>query len=201
MNNIIPFQFKLEKKDRNKLNGHNSFVIWFTGLSGSGKSTLANALNKKLFEKNIKTYILDGDNIRQGLNKDLTFNAKDRKENLRRTAQVAKLFMDAGLIVLAAFITPYRESRAQIKEILGADSIIEIHVNTSIEECERRDVKGLYRKARLGEIRNFTGITAPYEEPEKPDIRIDTAVESIDLSVTRILNLIQQKIKMSNNNE
>jgi adenylylsulfate kinase len=157
--NIIPHNYQVDKIDRNKLNGHQSFLIWFTGLSGSGKSTIANALESKLFEKNIRTYSLDGDNIREGINKDLTFSPEDRTENIRRIAEVANLFIDAGIVVLAAFVSPYKKDRKNIQKIVGRQNFIEVYVNTSIEACEKRDVKGLYRKARLGEIKDFTGRT------------------------------------------
>ncbi|WP_298510540.1 adenylyl-sulfate kinase [uncultured Kordia sp.] len=199
MNNITPFSFGIRKKDRNKLNGHESFVIWFTGLSGSGKSTLANALEEKLFSIGVKTYLLDGDNIRVGINKNLKFTAADREENLRRIAEIAKLFIDAGTVVLAAFITPYKKNRLLIEKIVAPQNFIEIYVNTSLEECERRDCKGLYEKARKGEIKNFTGISDPYEEPENPNLNIDTAKETTEESVERILNFIQNKLESKTN--
>ena len=193
--NIISHQYSVSKKDRNKKNSHHSFLIWFTGLSGSGKSTIANALEIKLQEKNIQTYTLDGDNIRKGINKDLTFSPKDRTENIRRIAEVANLFVDAGVVVLAAFVSPYREDRENIKKIVGENNFIEVYVNASIEECEKRDVKGLYKKARKGEIKNFTGINAPYEAPTHPDIEIKTEVENVDESVLKIIETINQKLK------
>ena len=193
--NIIPHNYQVDKIDRNKLNGHQSFLIWFTGLSGSGKSTIANALESKLFEKKIKTYILDGDNVRKGINKDLTFSPEDRTENIRRIAEIAKLFIDAGLVVLAAFVSPYRKDREDIQKIVGNNNFVEVYVNTSVEECEKRDVKGLYKKARLGEIKDFTGISAPYEAPESPDIEINTEQLTVEQSVSKILNVINQKLK------
>jgi adenylylsulfate kinase len=199
MNNITPFSFGIKKEDRNKLNGHNSFAIWFTGLSGSGKSTLANALEKRLFDIGIKTYLLDGDNVRGGINKNLKFTAADREENLRRIGEITKLFVDSGTVVLSAFITPYKKSRLLIKNIVDTPNFIEVYVNTSLEECERRDCKGLYEKARKGEIKNFTGISDPYEEPENPDISIDTAKETTEESVERILNFIQNKLEANTN--
>ena len=161
--NIIPHNYQVDKTDRNKLNGHQSFLIWFTGLSGSGKSTIANALESKLFEKKIKTYTLDGDNIRKGINNDLSFSPEDRTENIRRIAEISKLFVDAGIVVLAAFVSPYRKDRNAIKNIVGKNNFVEVYINTSVEECEKRDVKGLYKKARMGEIKDFTGVNAPYE--------------------------------------
>lgn len=197
MNNITPHTYQVSKKDRNTVNGHKSFLIWFTGLSGSGKSTIANELECKLFENNLKTYVLDGDNIRKGINKDLTFTPIDRKENIRRIAEISNLLVEAGNIVLAAFVSPYRNDRMAIKEIVGIDNFIEVYINTPFEECENRDVKGLYKKARLGEIKNFTGLDAPYEAPLKPDIEIKT----LELSVDESVNLILKSINKKTNNE
>jgi adenylylsulfate kinase len=194
--NIIPHNYQIDKKDRNNLNGHQSFLIWFTGLSGSGKSTIANALESKLFEKKIKTYILDGDNVRKGINKDLTFSPDDRTENIRRIAEIAKLFIDAGLVVLAAFVSPYRKDREDIQKIVGNNNFVEVFVNTSVEECEKRDVKGLYKKARLGEIKDFTGIDAPYEAPKFADVEIKTEQLTVEQSVEKIVELINKKLKM-----
>lgn len=192
--NIIPHTYKISKKDRNAKNHHNSFLIWFTGLSGSGKSTIANELESKLFEKNVKTYTLDGDNIRKGINKDLSFSPEDRTENIRRISEVANLLVDAGIVVLAAFVSPYRRDREAIKNIVGASNFIEVFVNTSIEECEKRDVKGLYKKARQGEIKNFTGIDAPYEPPLSVDVEIKTEQLTIEESVSMIMNVINEKL-------
>ena len=193
--NIIPHNYQVDKIDRNKLNGHQSFLIWFTGLSGSGKSTIANALESKLFEKKIKTYTLDGDNIRKGINKDLSFSPEDRTENIRRIAEISRLFVDAGIVVLAAFVSPYRKDREAIKNIVGKNNFVEVYINTSVEECEKRDVKGLYKKARMGEIKDFTGVNAPYESPESPDIEINTEQLSVEQSVTKIINVINKKLK------
>ncbi|MCK4562415.1 MAG: adenylyl-sulfate kinase [Flavobacteriaceae bacterium] len=195
MKNIIKHNYSISKKDRKKLNNQNSFLIWFTGLSGSGKSTIANALEFKLHEEGYKTYALDGDNIRKGINNDLTFSPEGRKENIRRIAEVANLMVDAGLVVLAAFVSPYKKDRENIKNIVGKDNFVEIFINTSIEECEKRDVKGLYKKARAGEILNFTGINAPYEAPENPDIEIVTDNKTVEESVKEIYKLIQSKLK------
>ena len=192
---IISQHYQVSKKDRQESNGHGSFLIWFTGLSGSGKSTIANALETKLFESGIKTYSLDGDNIRKGINNDLSFSPKDRTENIRRIAEVSNLFVDAGIVVLAAFVSPYIKDRERIKEIVGGDNFIEIFVNTSIEECEKRDVKGLYKKARQGEIKNMTGIDAPYEAPINPDIEIKTEQLTIEQSVDIIIKFIKKKMK------
>jgi len=192
--NIIPHQFSISQKERSELMGHNSFLLWFTGLSGSGKSTIANAVEKTLVSEGIHTYTLDGDNVRKGLNNNLGFSPEDRKENIRRIAEVANLMVDSGLVVLAAFVSPYREDRENIRKILGATNYVEIFVNTPLEECERRDVKGLYAKARAGEILNFTGINAPYEAPEKPDVEIDTTALSVEEAVKEIMNYIKIKL-------
>ncbi len=192
--NIIPHNYKISKEARNEKNKHNSFLIWFTGLSGSGKSTIANALESKLFDHNIKTYTLDGDNIRNGINNDLSFSPEDRTENIRRIAEVANLLVDAGIVTLAAFVSPYRKDREGIKEIVGAANFIEIFINTSIEECEKRDVKGLYKKARSGELKNFTGIDAPYEAPLHPEIEIKTEQFTVEESVTKIMEVINEKL-------
>lgn len=196
MENIIPHKFSISKFDRNKLNGHNSFVIWFTGLSGSGKSTIANALEIQLFQRRILTFSLDGDNIRKGINKDLGFSVEDRSENIRRIAEVAKLFVDSGIIVLASFITPLQKDRQLAKEIIGKENFVEIFINTSLEECERRDVKGLYRKARAGEIKDFTGVGSPYETPEDPDLEIKTENDFINNSVQTIISFLSEKYSL-----
>lgn len=192
MKNIFKQNYQITEKERNSLNNHNSFLIWFTGLSGSGKSTIANALEIKLFENGIKTYSLDGDNIRKGVNKDLSFTPEDRTENIRRIAEISNLLIDAGLVVLSAFISPYKKDRNDIKNIVGNAKFVEVFINTSIEECERRDVKGLYKKARSGEITNFTGISAPYEIPENPDIEIKTEELSISDAVEKIYKEIKK---------
>ncbi|BDM65513.1 adenylyl-sulfate kinase [Shewanella sp. NFH-SH190041] len=166
-------------------------VLWFTGLSGSGKSTLAGALEQRLLQLSCHTYLLDGDNVRHGLCRDLRFSTADRAENLRRVGEVAKLMLDAGLIVLCAFISPQRRERDSIRAGLAAGQFIEVHVATDLAECERRDPKGLYRKARAGEIRDFTGISAPYEPPLQPEVVIDTASGSIDDQVMQMLNYLQ----------
>ena len=193
--NIIPHSYQISVEDRRKLNNHNSFLLWFTGLSGSGKSTIANVVEQKLHALGIKTYTLDGDNIRSGINKDLTFAPKDRTENIRRIAEIANLMIDAGTVVLAAFVSPYKKDRENIKNIVKDVNFVEVYINTSLEECENRDVKGLYKKARLGEIKNMTGISAPYEAPENPDIEIFTEKEEIDDSVKKILSKINLKLK------
>lgn len=193
--NTIRQDYKITKADREKLNNHRSFLIWFTGLSGSGKSTLANLVEVELHKKGISTFSLDGDNIRQGINKDLSFAPEDRTENIRRIAEIGHLMINAGVITLAAFVSPYIKDRENIKSIVGADNFIEIYVNTSLEECEKRDVKGLYKKARAGKIKNMTGISAPYEAPENPDLEIITDNQSVEDSAQTILNFIIQKLK------
>lgn len=192
--NIIKQEYTINRKDREKINKHRSFLIWFTGLSGSGKSTIANLLERRLHELNIHTYSLDGDNLRRGLNKNLTFSKEDRNENLRRTAEVAGLFIDAGIVVIAAFISPYIKMREEIKEIVGADNYVEVYVNTALEVCEERDVKGLYKKARAGEIKDFTGISAPFEAPINPTIEIKTPMDSPAAAVDKIMAVIKNKL-------
>jgi adenylylsulfate kinase len=194
--NIIPHDYQISVNDRRKSNQHNSFLLWFTGLSGSGKSTIANVVEQKLHQKGIKTFTLDGDNIRKGINNDLTFSPQDRTENIRRIGEVANLMVNAGLVTLAAFVSPYKKDRENIRNIVKDINFVEIYINTSIEECERRDVKGLYKKARAGEIKNMTGISAPYEEPENPDIEIKTEQMSIEESVHKILDYINIKLKI-----
>jgi adenylylsulfate kinase len=193
--NIVPQKYGISRKDRRKLNGHNSFLIFFTGLSGSGKSTIANALEKKLYKDGVRTYVLDGDNVRRGINKNLSFSPEDRSENNRRIGEISKLFIDAGLVVLAAFVSPYRKDRQQIKKTVGADNYVEVFVNTSLEVCESRDVKGLYAKARTGEIKNMTGISAPYESPANPEIEV-THQHSVEEAVAVIYDKIKSKLRL-----
>jgi adenylylsulfate kinase len=194
--NIISHNYEINIQSRRQQNQHSSFLIWFTGLSGSGKSTIANALEHKLHEDGIKTYTLDGDNVRHRLNKDLTFSPQDRTENIRRIAEVAGLMIDAGLVVLAAFVSPYKKDRDNIRSIVKDVNFVEVFVNTSIEECEKRDVKGLYKKARAGEIKNMTGISAPYEPPANPDVEIKTEEQSIEEAVAKIYDAIKQKLQL-----
>lgn len=196
MSNIIPHNFQITKEDRNLQKKHKSFLIWFTGLSGSGKSTIANALEKKLFNNGIHTYILDGDNLRSGLNNNLTFSPGDRTENIRRIAEVSNLMVDAGLVVLSAFVSPYSKDREKVRATVGTNNYFEVFVNTPIEECEKRDVKGLYAKARKGQIKDFTGINAPYETPKNPDIEIDTTKVSVEDSVEIIFKAIANKLHL-----
>ena len=187
--------YKTNKIQREVLHGHKAYLLWFTGLSGSGKSTLANLVEIALHKQGLSTYILDGDNIRQGINKDLSFEPEDRTENIRRIAEISNLILDAGVITLAAFVSPYIKDREEVKQIVGSDNFIEIFVNTSLEECERRDVKGLYKKARSGEIKNMTGISAPYEAPIKPKLEVITDGQPIEESVKTILEFINKKLK------
>ena len=196
MENIIPHNFQIGKSERNKLNGHISFVIWFTGLSGSGKSTIANRVESELFKKGIKTFSLDGDNIRKGLNNNLGFSYEDRNENLRRIAEVSKLFVESGSVVVASFISPLKKGREMVQDIIGKENFVEVFVNTSIEECERRDVKGLYKKARAAEIKNFTGISSLYEEPDNPDLEIKTEMISEKEAVEEVLNFLNKKLEI-----
>ena len=187
--------YKITKTQRENLHGHKSYLLWFTGLSGSGKSTLANLVEMELHEKGLSTYILDGDNIRQGINKDLSFAPKDRSENIRRIAEISNLMLNAGVVTLAAFVSPYIKDREAVKQIVGPDNFIEIYVNTSLAACESRDVKGLYKKARAGEIKNMTGISAPYEAPVNPDLEVITDGHSVEESVKTILEFITKKLK------
>ena len=184
--------YKITKANREQLHGHKSYLIWFTGLSGSGKSTLANLVENELYNKGYSTYTLDGDNIRKGINKNLSFSPEDRSENIRRISEIANLMIDAGILTLAAFISPYIKDREGVKNIVGADNFIEIYVNTSLEECEKRDVKGLYKKARSGEIQNMTGISSPYEAPINPDFEVITDSQSVEESVEQVLKFLNQ---------
>jgi len=196
--NIVKHSYSVNRDSRKKLKQHKSILLWFTGLSGSGKSTIANCVEQELHKNSIHTYTLDGDNIRKGLNSDLSFSPKDRSENIRRIAETAHLMMDAGLVVLAAFVSPYRNDRDHVRNIVGNDNMVEIYINTSVEECERRDVKGLYKKARKGEIKNMTGISAPYESPLNPDIQINTEEVTIIDATKQIINFINPKLILQN---
>ena len=189
--NIHLQNLTINKKLREKLNGHKGMVIWLTGISGSGKSTIANALEQDLYHKGNKTYVLDGDNIRHGLNKDLGFTDKDRVENIRRVAEVAKLMLDAGMIVIASFISPFRIERQMARSLFQKDEFKEIFISTPLKVAEKRDPKGLYKKARAGQIPNFTGISSLYEEPLQPDLVIETDKISVNNAVKEILNLIK----------
>lgn len=193
---VIQQNYNITVNERRQQNKHNSLLIWFTGLSGSGKSTLANQVEVALHEQGLRTYVLDGDNIRRGLNTDLDFTPEGRKENLRRIAEIAKLFIDAGVVTLAAFISPLQKDRENIKQIVGEDNFIEIYLKASVEACEKRDVKGLYQKARYGEIKNFTGISAPYEEPKNPDVVVNSEKETIAESIQIIMDQIKTKLEL-----
>ena len=196
--NIVKHSYSVNLDSRKKLKQHQPLLLWFTGLSGSGKSTIANCVEQELHKNSIHTYTLDGDNIRKGLNSDLSFSPEDRTENIRRIAETAHLMMDAGLVVLAAFVSPYRIDRDHIRNIVGHNNMIEIYINTSVEECERRDVKGLYKKARKGEIKNMTGISAPYESPLHADIQINTEEITVIEATKQIINFINPKLILHN---
>ena len=188
--NLTKNNFLVSRNQREKVSGHPGKVIWFTGLSASGKSTIANALDLELNKRGLRTYILDGDNVRMRLNKDLGFSPESRKENIRRISEVAKLFADSGTIVMTAFISPYREDRKSAREVIGSD-YVEVFVNTPVEECINRDPKGLYKKAIAGEIKGFTGIDAPYEEPLNPEINLENL--SIEKSAEILINYLKQQ--------
>ena len=191
--NVIYHQASVTRGRRNQSNNHQSVVLWFTGLSGSGKSTLAHVLEEKLFNKGCKTFVLDGDNVRHGLNSNLDFSDNDRKENIRRIGEVAKLMLESGLIVMTAFISPFREDRAAVRNLISNSDFIEIYCKASLKTCEERDVKGLYKRARAGEIKNYTGIDSPYEAPENPELIIDTDKETLDESVSKIYSFLERK--------
>jgi adenylylsulfate kinase len=191
--NIVWHLASLEKKDRQLLNGHSSFVLWFTGLSGSGKSTLANEVDRQLYSIGRRSYTLDGDNIRHGLNRDLGFTNEDRIENIRRIGEVSKLFVDSGTIVLTAFISPFREDRALVRKLFEEEEFIEVYLNCPLGVCELRDPKGLYKKARNGEIRNFTGIDSPYEPPVRPELTIDTSQQGVQGAAESIINYLKER--------
>lgn len=193
--NLHKFDYKVDRPLRNQKFGHLSPVIWLTGLSGSGKSTLANMTQNHLFELGYKVYVLDGDSIRSGLNSDLGFSKEDRSENIRRISEVAKLFSDSGTIVITAFISPFSSDRELARKIIGV-GFSEIWIKCDLDTCEKRDPKGLYKKARTGEIKNFTGIDSPYEEPKTPDLIVDTGLQSIQQSLDLIIEFLESKIKL-----
>ena len=195
-NDIYPIFSKMQsREDKERLLGQHGITLWFTGLSGSGKSTVAIALEKALSEKGVFCRIIDGDNVRCGLNAGLGFSPQDRKENIRRVAEVCRLFTQTGIVTIATFISPSRELRDMARNIIGADDFMEVYVSTPLEECERRDVKGLYARARRGEIKEFTGVSAPFEAPLSPDIEIDTSALDIEESVEKIISAVMPKIK------
>jgi len=189
--NIIYHQASVTRQRRNKLNKHRSVVLWFTGLSGSGKSTLAHAVEEKLYQKGCRTFVLDGDNIRHGLNSNLDFSDAGRTENIRRISEVSKLMLESGLIVMTAFISPINKDRSEARKLISKDDFIEIYCKASLETCEKRDVKGLYKRARAGEIENYTGIDSPYEVPENPDLIIDSDDQSLEESSSTILSFLE----------
>jgi adenylylsulfate kinase len=191
--NVTWHAHAVTRENRQKLNGHRGAVLWFTGLSGCGKSTIANAVDQLLHEQGIHTFVLDGDNIRMGLNKNLKFSPEDRTENIRRIGEVAKLFADAATIVSTAFISPYKADRDMVRALLPAGEFIEILVQASLETCESRDPKGLYKKARAGEIKDFTGISAPYEAPERPELVLDSDTKGVEQLAREVIAYLKQK--------
>ena len=191
--NIVYHEPRVTRERRNQLNGHKSVVIWFTGLSGSGKSTLAHSVEEELHNLDCRTFVLDGDNVRHGLSSNLTFSNDDRKENIRRIGEAAKLMMESGVIAMTAFISPFKKDRNLVRQLLPQGDFIEIYCNASLEACESRDVKGLYKRARAGEIKNYTGIDSPYEAPENPELVIDTERDSLEESVTKVIDFLKFK--------
>ena len=191
--NIIYHNATVTRERRNQLNSHKSAVIWFTGLSGSGKSTLAHSVEEELHNLGCRTFVLDGDNVRHGLSSNLTFSDNDRKENIRRIGEAANLMMEAGVIAMTAFISPFNEDRNLVRQLLPQGDFIEIYCNASLEACESRDVKGLYKRARAGEIKNYTGIDSPYEAPDNPELVIDAESESLEESVAKVIDFLKFK--------
>ncbi|MBO6661000.1 MAG: adenylyl-sulfate kinase [Roseivirga sp.] len=199
--NIIHQNFKVDRTKRQNLLNQKPLLVWFTGLSGSGKSTLSNLLEVELHESGYKTYALDGDNIRQGLCNDLAFTEEDRVENIRRIGEVARLFLDSGVIVLSSFVSPFEKDREAVRKLVGPENFVEVFVDCPLEVCEARDVKGLYKKAREGKIKNFTGISSPFEVPEKPDVVIKSAEEDPKDSLQKLLNIVEPKVSSRENVE
>lgn len=193
MSNVVWHNTTVTKNDRNNLLNQKPFLLWFTGLSASGKSTIANIVEQKLFKTNCNTYLLDGDNVRHGLNSDLGFDEKSRIENIRRIGEVSKLFLDAGIITLTAFISPFKSDRSLVRKLFEEGDFLEVFIDSSLEVCERRDPKGMYAKARNGEIKNFTGISSPYENPENPEIHVINNNISLDEAADQIINYLVQK--------
>jgi adenylylsulfate kinase len=191
--NTIYYNSTITREGREELNGHKSAIIWFTGLSGSGKSTLAHSVEEELYKLGCRTFVLDGDNVRHGLSSNLTFSDDDRKENIRRIGEVAKLMMEAGVIAVTAFISPFKKDRNRVRQLLSQGDFIEIYCKADLETCELRDVKGLYKRARAGEIRNYTGINSPYETPDNPELIIDTESELLEESVAKIVDFLKSK--------
>lgn len=194
MKHLNEQQFNVLRSKRSEINKHRSFVVWFTGLSGSGKTTLSNLLENKLYNQGVRTYLLDGDHLRLGINRDLGFTEKDRSENLRRVGEISKLMVDAGLVTIAAFVSPFERDREMVKEIIGRKDFIEIFVSTPLDECIRRDSKGLYKKALKGEISDFTGISSPYEKPLSADLTIDTTNISFDSSLDLVYDTVKKHL-------
>lgn len=184
---------EIDREGRARAHGHRGATLWLTGLSGSGKSTLAHRVERLLIERGVHAYVLDGDNVRHGLCRDLGFSSEDRHENIRRVGEVAKLFTDAGVVVITAFVSPYRADRDEVRALLAPGDFVEVHVAADLATCESRDPKGLYAKARRGEIRDFTGIDAPYEAPNDPELRVDTGAESVDASAARVIAWLEAR--------
>jgi len=191
--NTIYHNATVTRERRNQLNSHKSIVIWFTGLSGSGKSTLAHSVEEELHNLGCRTYVLDGDNVRHGLSSNLTFSDDDRKENIRRIGEAAKLMMEAGVIAMTAFISPFKKDRNLVRQLLLQGDFIEVYCNANLETCESRDVKGLYKRARAGEIKNYTGIDSPYEAPDNPELVANTDSESLEESVAKVIDFLKSK--------
>lgn len=194
--NVVWHEASVTRARRERLNGHRAVVVWFTGLSGAGKSTIAHAVEEALHRAGRRTFVFDGDNVRHGLCADLGFSADDRRENLRRVGEMSRLFVEAGVIALTAFISPFRADRERVRAIVGADNLLEVYVKCPLEVCEARDVKGMYRRARAGEIREFTGISSPYEAPEAADLELDTSRRSLPECVDEVLRLIAPAIAL-----
>jgi len=194
--NVVFHHATVTRERRNKMHDHKSALLWFTGLSGAGKSTLAHAVEERLFQLGCSTFVLDGDNVRHGLCGDLGFNDADRTENIRRIGEVSKLFIEAGVIVLTAFISPFRDDRTRVRGLLPHGEFLEIYCDCTLEVCESRDVKGLYKKARAGEVKHFTGISSPYEEPHNPQLRVDTGAQSLADGVDAVINLLVKRGKI-----
>lgn len=195
---LFPYNFKVTREKRNQMNGHNSLLIWFTGLSGSGKSTIADALEQKLHSKGIRTMVLDGDNVRGSLCKGLSFSPEDRSENIKRVAEMSRILLDSGIVVLATFISPYKKDREYVDITIKPNTFVEVFVNVSVEICAERDQKGLYEKAKKGELKNLTGVSAPYEKPEHPDVEI-TENDSVEMAVDKIYTRIKDKLELKDN--
>jgi adenylylsulfate kinase len=191
--NVVWHQATVTRDRRALLNGHKSTILWFTGLSGAGKSTLAHAVEEHLHQKRCLTFVFDGDNVRHGLCSDLNFSVEDRIENIRRVGEMAKLFLEAGIISLTAFISPFREDRDRVRALVASGDFLEIYCHCPIEVCEQRDIKGLYKRARLGEIKDFTGISSPYEPPEEPELMIDSSQLSLEESVNKVMELLKER--------